>query len=97
VLENHGVYQRRLALADPVMVPVNPVIGPMDPLPVPNLKPGGPAPVGPAMTTVTDEPPAPAPQPAPPRGQAIIPAGFQEAPVPRLKPDDMVFVAFGPA
>ena len=76
VSENLGVYERRRAELDPLPVVPRPVIGPVEPAPVPQSKPLPP----PGAVTVEEEAEPPVPEPA------IIKASFTKVPVPWRKP-----------
>ena len=82
VAENLTVYEQRLASADPLPVDPLPVIGPVAPPPVPGLRPDD---VGRAISSA-DRPAEVAEDAA--SGAGVIPASFEEPPVPSGKPPD---------
>jgi soluble lytic murein transglycosylase len=89
VLEGRGMYRRRLAEPQVAMVWFRPVVGPLDPLPGPLLKP-----LDQAREVVLAALLARAPKPKlkPGRG-GVIPVGLQSPPLSERKPDDIEFAA----
>ncbi|HEX5796745.1 MAG TPA: lytic transglycosylase domain-containing protein [Geminicoccaceae bacterium] len=89
VLEGRGMYRRRLAEPQVATVWFRPVVGPLDPLPGPLLKP-----LDQAREVVLAALLARAPKPKlkPGRG-GVIPVGLQSPPLSERKPDDIEFAA----
>ena len=90
VLEGRGMYRRRLARAEVAMVPFRPVNGPLEPLPAPQLKSYEEA-RRIALAALLARAPRPAFKPL--DRPEIVPAGFEAAPLPKLKPDRLLALA----
>ena len=90
VLEGRGMYRRRLAQTEIAMVPFRPVNGPLEPLPAPQLKSYEEARQI-ALAALLARAPRPALKPL--DRLEIVPAGYEAAPLPKLKPNDLVALA----
>jgi hypothetical protein len=92
VLEGRNAYRQRLASGNPATVGFRPVIGPLEPVPWPAMKPRDEAKRY-TLAELPAEPPEPWLKPEPAAGPATIVAAEyhepdQNAPMPRLKPLD---------
>jgi soluble lytic murein transglycosylase len=84
VLEGRNMYRWRLAQPAVQTVWFQPINGPLDPVPQPSMKPRDEARAV-AIAALVAGAPRPVLKPGE-RGPAVVPAGFEQPPAPRLKP-----------